>query len=581
MQFGDLVFAIDDAMPELESVGGKARSIARMRSLGLPVPPAIVIRTAACREYLGSNLLPSGLEDELDRGIAWLEGETGRTFGRGNRPLLLSVRSGAAVSMPGMMDTVLNLGINPAIRQALATETGDAAFADDVHRRFLDLYADVVLKLNLPDSVRITADTLLTAMSEAGVGEVLESPKTQLRMAVEAVFSSWTSRRAKRYRKHHAIADDLGTAVTIQAMVFGNFDGHSGAGVLFSRNPLTGEAIPFGEYLQRAQGEDVVSGKSTPDPLSILNEAMPSVHAQLLQSAQVLEDENDDVQDIEFTVQQGELFLLQTRTAKRAPQAAVRIAVDMVEEERISPAIALSRVTAEQVRTLLGPYLVPGAGDNAQVLARGEPACRGIGIGTVVSDPNDAEAQHACGEDIVLSRATTSPDDLHGMIVSRAILTEQGGTTSHAAVVSRALGVPCVVGCGTDTVTALSGQVVTVDGNEGYVYAGELDQVIPEEPNDPYLRKLAAWASDASPIQVTNDGEIDKNVLDLDTMKGGDDLKLLPELLQGVRSARGGILETDEGVSIALSSGVKTIVTRRPLTVMLAAIHAEAGVVHD
>jgi len=564
-------------MPEPHSAGGKAWSIARMRSLGLSVPPAIVIKTAACRRYLESDVLPAGLEEELDRGIAWLEGETGRTFGRGDRPLLLSVRSGAPISMPGMMDTVLNLGINADIRQALAAESGDAAFADDVHRRFLELYVDIVLKLALPRSAHQTPDLLLAAITEYGVGEVPDSPKTQLRTAIEAVFSSWNSRRAKRYRKHHAIPDDLGTAITIQAMVFGNFDEHSGTGVLFSRNPLTGEASSFGEYLQRAQGEDVVSGKFTPGPLSVLNESMPLVYAQLLQSAQMLEDENDDVQDIEFTVQRGELFLLQTRTAKRAPQAAVRFAVEMVEEGRISPATALSRVTAEQVRALLGPYLAPGAADSAQVLARGEPACRGVGIGTVVSDPDDAEARHADGADIVLARATTSPNDVHGMISSRAILTEQGGTTSHAAVVSRALGVPCVVGCGSDTVTALLGQTVTVDGNEGYVYAGELDCVLSDESSDPYLGKLAAWAAEFSPIRATSDEGIDKDVFDLGAVEGGDDLELLPGLLRGIHSARGNILETDEGVNIALSSGVKIIVTRHPLAVMLAAIHAETG----
>lgn len=465
-------------LPDRALVGGKAWSIARMAALGLDVPPAFVIGTAACNAYLEAGGFPDALEDEISAGLAWLEAQTGRSFGSGNKRLLLSIRSGAAISMPGMMDTVLNLGIDTDGEAALAAETGLPEFAADTRRRFRELYSAIVLKAPDDPDAAIPADV-----------------RAQLIGAVQAVFDSWNTRRARRYREHNGIAHDLGTAVTVQAMVFGNLDEASGTGVLFSRNPLTGDPAPYGEYLPRAQGEDVVSGKFTPLGLEAMGEHVPAAHTALLAASAMLERENGDVQDIEFTVQTGKLYLLQSRSAKRAPEAAVRIAVDMVDEGRIDEATALSRVSAEQVATLLLPRLAAGATDGAEVLARGEGACPGVATGILVADADEAERRAASGEAVVLVRATTSPDDVHGMIAARAIVTEQGGSTSHAAVVSRSLGRPCVVGVGSGAV-ARAGQQVTVDGAGGLVFAGALATEVPQESEHPFLARLSGWAQE-------------------------------------------------------------------------------------
>ena len=492
-------------LPEKSLIGGKAWSIAHMRALGLEVPPAFVITTDACREFLQTGDLPPGLSDEIAHGVAWLQTVTGRSFqgpGSGERPLLLSVRSGAPVSMPGMMDTILNLGINTRTETALGLESGDPGFARDTHRRFLELYASVVLKtVGLELAPGADPSDWYQAIEKQCGAPVPGEPTEQLQQAVRAVFTSWNSRRARRYRKHHDIPDDLGTAVTVQAMVFGNLDEQSGTGVLFSRNPLTGELAPYGEYLPRAQGEDVVSGKFQPQPLDTLAQAHPEVHEQLLAAAQTLENTNRDAQDIEFTVQKGELFLLQTRTAKRAPEAAVRMAVEMAGDGLISIDEALARVTPDQVRVMLRPSLVPGAADALSPLVTGEGACQGVGLGTVVIDPDEAEARAREGEAVVLARPTTSPEDVHGMIPAKAIITEKGGSTSHAAVVSRALGLPCVVGCGEGKVVALAGRQVTVCGESGQVYDGLLPVTAPEESGNPLLGKLIEWARDRCPVE--------------------------------------------------------------------------------
>ncbi len=571
---GPHTLAIDgSSLPDRQLIGGKAWSIARMRALGLSVPPAFVVTARACTAYLESGALPPGLEDELARGIEWLEAASDCRFGGGERPLLVSVRSGAAISMPGMMDTVLNLGITDATETALAGVSGDAAFARDTHRRFLDLYARIVLKAVIPDLDEHAAPADWRQLIEdAGGAPVPTDPRAQLRAAVQAVFESWNSRRARRYRQHHCIPDTLGTAVTVQAMVFGNLDDKSGTGVLFSRNPLTGEPTPYGEYLARAQGEDVVSGRYTPQPLSALGAQMPAVHTELLAAAATLERENGDVQDIEFTVQAGRLFLLQTRSAKRAPAAAVRFAVDMVSEGRIDETTALSRVTAEQVRTLLSPRLAVGAAAAADCVAKGEAACQGVGVGIVVTNTDEAERRALAGEAIVLARATTSPDDVHGMIACRAVVTEQGGTTSHAAVVSRALGVACVVGCGEGSVTALEGRLVTVDGASGCLYAGELPVVAPDENAEPSLAALIRWAEARAPLTVLADGGED--VLDLAGVDGGEDIERLPALIAGHGCVRGGAIASDGGVRAALAAGVRSIVATPRLPVLLAALEA-------
>ena len=572
---GRFIIGLDGTtLPPREQIGGKAWSVARMQSLGLPVPPAFVITTDACRAYLEAGQVPDGLDDDIDTAVAWLEQQTGRTLGHGARPLLVSVRSGAAVSMPGMMDTVLNLGIDADTAAALAAEAGDALFARDTHRRFLELYASIVLKLALDTTPTASADEVAAAIAAQG-GRVPAGAREQLHAAVEAVFASWNSRRAKKYRKHHDIPDALGTAVTVQAMVFGNLDDQSGTGVLFSRNPLTGDPTPYGEYLHRAQGEDVVSGKFTPEPLSTLERALPDVHAELLAAATKLEAENRDVQDIEFTVQHGRLYLLQSRAAKRAPQAAVRFAIDMVAEGRIDQATALGRLSAEQVRTLLKPRLAAGADAGAAVVLRGEVACQGVGVGTVVTDSDEAERRHAGGEQVVLARATTSPEDLHGMIAAVAVITEQGGSTSHAAVVSRALGVPCLVGCGDGAAIALAGRAVTVDANAGVVYGAALAVEMPSESDDPRLAELTRWAAVQSPITVLGvDDPRAADAVDVDPLEGIEDPDKLPALLAGNAVVRGGAVESDGGVAAALAAGVTTIVARHPLPVLLAAIQA-------
>ena len=576
--FGRWVLALDGAaLPERALVGGKAWGIAVMRHEGLPVPPAFVLTTEACRVYLADSALPDGLLDALGAGIAMLEAETERRFGLPERPLLLAVRSGAAISMPGMLDTVLNLGIDEEIEAALAGESGDAAFARDTHRRFHEMYARIVLKAGIeelpPDG---SVEDWRAAVAEAGAtGRVPEAPADQLLGAVRAVFESWNGRRARRYRKHHGLPDDAGTAVTIQAMVFGNLGEKSGTGVLFSRNPLTGSPEPYGEYLARAQGEDVVSGRRTPQGLDALASSLPEAHATLLDAARKLETLNRDVQDIEFSVQEGALYLLQTRTAARAPAAALRIAVDLVNEGTISTDEALARISADQVRTLLMPRLDDGARDDAALLAAGEGASPGIGIGRVALDADEAEARGAAGEDVVLVRPTTSPEDVHGMVAARAVVTETGGTTSHAAVVSRSLGVPCVVGCGAGARDALAGREVTVDGKAGQVFGGALPVSAPAETDDPYLRQIAAWARAAAPIAVYRwDDSAPDGAIDLDRLPGGEDPARLPALLADAPGARGGALASDAGVAAAVAAGLNFIVVRHALPALLAACAA-------
>ena len=578
-EIGQWTLALDGSdIPTRELIGGKAWSIARMRHLGLKVPAAFTVTTDACRAYLENGAIPDGLARELSDGIAWLNQQSGREFNGEQSPLLVSVRSGAPISMPGMMDTVLNLGINARTEEALATESGSKEFARDTHRRFLELYAGVVLKATM-SPLDGTGDVAqwYAQVAEASGDAVPDDPYAQLTAAVRAVFESWNSRRAKRYRKHNQISDELGTAVTIQAMVFGNLDEQSGTGVVFSRNPLSGEPSPYGEYLHRAQGEDVVSGKFTPRPLSAMAESVPEAHAQLLDAVHVLEREHGDVQDIEFTVQQGELFLLQTRAAKRAPAAAVRFAVDMVDEGQIDIDTALSRVGAEQVRTVLLPRLQADASNGVEPIARGESACQGVACGVVVDHSDAAEAEAAAGRAVILARPTTSPEDVHGMIAARGVITELGGSTSHAAVVSRALGRPCIVGCGDGAFAGLNGQTVTIDGQSGAIYAGELPVNVPDESDDPQLATLTAWLEQRVDLQVvaTNDGESLDSVLDLDAVAGAEDPERLPELLAGHRVVRGGVIESDAGVAAAMAAGVSTIIASRRLPVLLAAWHRQ------
>lgn len=455
-----------------QQIGGKAWSIDHMRALGLPVPPAFVITTEGWADYTRRGAIAPEIWEQVRAGIATIERGTGREFGSPERPLLVSVRSGAAISMPGMMDTVLNLGMTDAVQRALADQTQNPGYANDTRQRFVHQYRETVL-------------------GDAN-GAVPLDPWDQLRGAIEAVFRSWDSARAKTYRRNRGVPDTLGTAVTVQAMVFGNLDEHSGTGVLFSRNPNTGDGPVYGEWLVGGQGEDVVSGRLTPRPLDELATTQPQVHARLIAATELLERDGRDLQDIEFTVESGTLWMLQSRSAKRSARAAVRTAVAMVAEGLISADEALDRITPDQVREVLRP--ASGVTTGQEPLARGESACPGLASGVVVTDPDEAERRAEAGEDVILVRPTTSPDDLHGMIAARAIVTELGGTTSHAALVSRELGRPCVVGCGPGVVAALVGRTVTIDGGAGLVLAGEIvakpvEQIILDD-----VAQLAQWA---------------------------------------------------------------------------------------
>lgn len=486
-------------------IGDKAWNINRMRALGLPVPPAVVATTAYCRTYhAAGGRLPEPLWQRIVDQMSFLEAETGRNFGSPLKPLLVAVRSGAARSMPGMLDTVLDVGINSAIEAALAAETQDPTYPADTHRRFIEAYHHVVL-----------------GMTDA---EVPSDPWQQLRGAAEAVLASWNSPRAQAYRRHHGIPDDGGTAVIVQAMVFGNLDDRSATGVLATRNPMTGEGPSFGEWIARGQGEDIVSGRADPQPLAALRERLPEVHAQLMDVAVQLERDRGDIQDIEFTVESGRLWLLQSRTARRSPRAALRAAVTMVDEGILEPDVALERGTTEHARALLGPGLDRSRLAGTAPVATGHPVCEGVATGVVVLTPDEAERRAGAGEDVVLARSSTSPDDLPGFIAARAVLTEHGGTTSHAAVVSRELGRVCVVGCGEGTVTSLAGQQVTVDGASGEVWLGEMPLLSIEEEIDPDLARLIDWAQARVPLAVRRPdpaGSIDElTVLRLVGLKG-------------------------------------------------------------
>jgi pyruvate,orthophosphate dikinase len=527
---GTRVLILDgSANPDPVVVGGKAAGIARMMSAGFPVPPAFALPTSVCREFLtGGDGVLDALWADVRTGIGHVEQRTGKVFGSADLPLLVSVRSGAATSMPGMMDTILNLGLNQEITTGLARTWG-AEHARDTRQRFEQLFSDVV-----------------------GVADIPVDPWVQLRLAIAAVFRSWRSPRAVAYRRRYGLDDEAGTAVTVQAMVFGNADERSGTGVLFTRNPSTGKPAPFGEWLTRAQGEDVVSGTRKPQSLDVLAGLLPEVHAQLIDHARRLEQRNRDVQDIEFTVESGRLWLLQTRSAKRSPRGAVAIAVALGREGLISPAEAVSRVTADQVRAVMMPGLDPLERAAAPLLANGTPACPGVGAGVVVTDPDEAASRAADGEEVVLARRTTSPHDLHGMLAAAAIVTEIGGATSHAAVVSRELGVPCVVGCGEGAVTRLDGQAVTVCGEIGEIRQGKIPLRAPSEHDDEDLRVLTQWAREISPLAAWRPDEIPTEA----------------EIVYGVD------VSSDATVENALRANVRAVVTEHPLPVLLAAVHA-------
>jgi pyruvate,orthophosphate dikinase len=472
------VIALDGSFEGTREVlGGKALSVNNMRRLGLQVPPAFALPTGLCAVYHDNGRsLPDHVWAEVVEQLRRLEAETGRSFGSGPSPLLISVRSGAAQSMPGMMDTVLNLGLNKSLVEVLAQETGDPAWAEETWHRFQECYASTVAR---------EADAVPP-----------EDPYDQLRNAIGAVFDSWTNDRVRAYRTRHQLGVGGGTAVTVQAMVFGNRDDDSATGVMFSRDPATGENILFGEWLPRAQGEDVVSGAVTPRALATLEEYNPDLYEQLQQVAILLESTYRDLVDVEFTIESGRLYILQCRAGKRSAAAAVRIAVDLVREGMISRDEALPRVTAEHVEAVRGG--VSGA-LHGEVLAEGLGAGPGVISGEAVTTEARAEELAGTGTPFILLRPSTAPEDVPIMFESAGVLTESGGSTSHAALVCREIGLPCVVGAGPGLVESLQGLTITIDGTTGKVYAGEVHSAA-DAAEHPHLAELLEHARAAGPV---------------------------------------------------------------------------------
>ena len=518
----DEQWAIDfDAADEADSalLGGKGAGLAGMTKAGLPVPPGFTITTSACRAYYEADrTIPDGLWDQVDQAMARLEASTAKRFGAGDVPLLVSVRSGAPVSMPGMMDTVLNLGLSTTATAALETLTGDRDFAWDSYRRFVQMYAEIVLGI-AHDRLRLPATTtgpdamvrLRHVVRDQTGGQVPDEPMEQLRSTVASVFDSWMNRRAIDYRSLNRIPDDLYTAVNVQAMVFGNSGPTSGTGVLFTRNPTTGEREMYGEYLVNAQGEDVVAGLRTPEPVAALAASHPEVHAQLIEVAEHLEQTYRDVQDIEFTVEREQLFLLQTRNAKRTGRSAIRTAVDMVDEGLIGRDEAVGRISPDRLDELLHPVVQADA--TTKRLVDGLAASPGGASGIVTFDADEAVELTEAGNDVILVRHETSPDDFHGMVAAKAVVTSRGGVTSHAAVVARGMGKCCVVGCtdmwvdyvkqlflAPDGTEVSAGDTITVDGTEGIVYAGRVPMIEPEL--DEYYDRLMGWVDEIRRLEV-------------------------------------------------------------------------------
>jgi pyruvate,orthophosphate dikinase len=515
-------------------LGGKGAGLAEMTNASLPVPPGFTITTAACNAFFkGGGKLPPGLWEQVERGLAAVERSTKKRLGDPKDPLLVSVRSGAAMSMPGMMDTVLNLGLNDQSRKGLATLTKNERFAYDAYRRFIAMFGRIVLDipaekfdaalekrkrakgaksdtdLGVKDLAALVEEFKAIVKKETGKPFPAE-PHEQLRLAVEAVFGSWFGQRAKDYRKQFKISDDLGTACSVVTMVFGNMGDDSGTGVAFTRDPNTGEKKLYGEYLTNAQGEDVVAGIRTPSKIDQLKRDMPKAYAQFEKIAQRLEKHYRDAQDLEFTIERGKLFMLQTRSAKRTARAAMKIATDMVRERLITKDEAIQRVDPLQVEQLLVPGFDQAAVERARregrFLAKGLNASPGAATGRAVFDADRAVVLKGQKQLVVLVRPETSPDDFHGMIAATGILTARGGSTSHAAVVARGLGLPCVAGCAELSIdlhkremrvgktVIKEGDPISIDGTTGEVFAGELSTIPPNYEKETELIELLSWA---------------------------------------------------------------------------------------
>ena len=520
-------------------LGGKGANLAEMTNLGLPVPPGFTITTESCIEYLESPyFFESSLKEDVLKAVTELEEKTGKYFsGNDSALLLVSVRSGAKFSMPGMMDTILNLGLNDLRTQTLAEQT-NADFAYNCYRRLLQMFADVVYGISKDEfddllgyferNAGKQAKDFTLEEHQALIDQYKQlyrehhqtfpqSSKEQLYAAIKAVFKSWNNPRAQVYRNLNDIPHDLGTAVNVQAMVFGNSDQASGTGVVFTRNPASGEHQLFGEFLLNAQGEDVVAGIRTPEPIAALETALPKAYAAFQDYAKILENHYKDMQDIEFTIEKGKLYILQTRNGKRTAKASLKIALDLVDEGIISKKEALQRVSPATISQLIHPVFEEKALQDAPFLAQGLPASPGAATGEIVFTAERAQEYHSLGKKVILVRQETSPEDIEGMVVSQAIVTSQGGMTSHAAVVARGMGTCCVAGCGELTISEDSktvscgslvlteGDVISVDGSSGRIYSGEIPTVLIE--NDQELQRLLSWADEVAQLKVRANAE--------------------------------------------------------------------------
>jgi pyruvate,orthophosphate dikinase len=532
-----------DGRADMKDVlGGKGANLAEMTTVGIPVPPGFTLSTTLCIRYLADGRFPDDLRSEVQAALRRVEQSTGKRFG-GDPPLLLSVRSGAKMSMPGMMDTILNLGLNDATAEALARRSGNQRFAYDSYRRLVQMYGDVVFGIEGPDGQDLFEDALARLKAQRKVGRDIDlsaedlrrlaarfkeivrqeagcpfpdDPWQQLWGAIEAVFKSWQTKRAVDYRRVHRIPDDLGTAVNVMAMVFGNLGEHCATGVAFTRNPSTGEPGLFGEFLTNAQGEDVVAGIRDPEPVALLQQRLPRAYAELQRAGATLERHFRDMQDLEFTVEGDHFYLLQTRTGKRTAQAAVRIAVEMVGEGLIDRREAVRRVEPDQISQLLHPMVDPAA--TPEVLTTGLPASPGAAVGQVVFDADAAVERAAHGDQVILVRRETSADDFHGMVAAQAILTARGGMTSHAAVVARGMGKCCVAGAKeleideAAQVLQVNGRSVgagdwlTIDGSTGRVIVGRARLVEPQLGGE--FGTLMAWADELRRLRVRANADL-------------------------------------------------------------------------
>jgi len=529
------VYFFDEGNAKMKSIlGGKGTGLAEMTRIGLPVPQGFTISTEVCIEYYKNNCqYPERLKEQITDKLNQLERISQKKLGDPENPLLVSVRSGAAISMPGMMDTVLNLGLNDVTIQGIIKKTDNERFAYDSYRRFMQMFGNVVLGVEhdkfeqlLEEIKKELKVKLDTEINTEGLKSLVEKykdlvkketgkdfpqdPKVQLEMAIDAVFNSWNNKRAITYRRINKIPDDLGTAVNVQEMVFGNMGYDSGTGVGFTRNPSTGEKEYYGEYLLNAQGEDVVAGIRTPLPLSNLKNDLSEVYKELTKVVHILEENYKDVQDYEFTIEKSKLYLLQTRTGKRTAQSAVKIAVDMVEEGIITKEEAILRVEPNQLNQLLHKRIDPNV--KANIVAKGLPASPGAAYGKVVFTADEAEELGKEGETVILVRAETTPDDIHGMVEAQGVLTSRGGMTSHAAVVARGMGKPCVAGCSALNIDTKKeqlsvenriikkGEFITIDGGTGEVFLGKVPTIDPEMSKE--FKTLLSWADEVKRLGV-------------------------------------------------------------------------------